>query len=274
MALQAITDLPEGTAAVGTELLEVSQLSETVTITGVTISALASDNSFNDSAAGLVTAGFAVGDGVNVVGFTGNVVNNIVKGVITVLTTGKMTIGGTDGDVIVDDAAGESVTISKWVSRRLTAQDIADLAGSGLPAGGADGDVLTKQSGTDFDADWAAPTGGGGGDTIYRIGFFFTGALAASEIVLLHTISDDCTFANDFAGSVADVGTNPAATFTLDVQVNGSSVGSIAISTSGVFTFLTTGGALALVAGDQVKVVGPATVGTAANVSITLKADI
>jgi hypothetical protein len=30
-----------------------------------------------------------------------------------------MTIGGTDGDVIVDDAAGESVTITKWTSARI-----------------------------------------------------------------------------------------------------------------------------------------------------------
>lgn len=109
----------------------ISQLSAAVTITGTTISALASDNSYNDSGSGFVAAGFAVDDYVNVVGFTGNVANNIFSGKITALTTAKMTIGGTDGNVIVDDAAGESVTISKWVSQRATAQDIADLAGGG-----------------------------------------------------------------------------------------------------------------------------------------------
>jgi hypothetical protein len=36
-----------------------------------------------------------------------------------------MTIGGSDGDVIVDDAAGESVTITKWVTRRASAQEVA-----------------------------------------------------------------------------------------------------------------------------------------------------
>lgn len=40
----------------------------------------------------------------------------------------KRVIGGTDGDVIVDDAAGEEVTISKWVTRRSSLQDMADLA--------------------------------------------------------------------------------------------------------------------------------------------------
>jgi hypothetical protein len=80
-------------------------------ITASTISAAAADNSFNDSGSGFIAAGFEVGDAVTVTGFTGDVANNIASGVITALTAGKMTIGGTDGDVIVDDAAGESVTI-------------------------------------------------------------------------------------------------------------------------------------------------------------------
>lgn len=126
-----ITDLDAAAILTGNELLEISQLSTAVTITGTTISAQASDNSFNDSAAQFISEGFAVGNRVNVVGFTGDVANNILVGTITVLTAGKMTIGGTDGDVIVDDAAGESVTISKWESHRATVQDIADLAAGG-----------------------------------------------------------------------------------------------------------------------------------------------
>jgi hypothetical protein len=82
------------------------------TITASTISADASDNSFNDSGTGFVSAGFEVGQSVTVSGFTGNTANNSTF-VITALTAGKMTIGGTDGDVIVTDAAGESVTISE-----------------------------------------------------------------------------------------------------------------------------------------------------------------
>jgi hypothetical protein len=81
------------------------------TITAATISAAAADNSFNDSGSGFVSAGFAVGMGVTVSGFTGDTANNLT-GIITTLTAAKMTIAGTDGDVIVDDAAGESVTIT------------------------------------------------------------------------------------------------------------------------------------------------------------------
>lgn len=89
-------------------------------VTATTISAAAADNSFNDSGLGFVAAGFLVGDEVVVSGFTGDVANNLASGVVTVLTAGKMTIGGADGDVIVDDAAGESVTIAT-VEGRLKA---------------------------------------------------------------------------------------------------------------------------------------------------------
>lgn len=85
-----------------------------VQIQGTTLSALASDNSFNDSGAGFVAAGFAVGDEVKIEGFTGNTANNIDIATITALTTTKMTIGGVDGDVIVDETAGDLVKISAW----------------------------------------------------------------------------------------------------------------------------------------------------------------
>jgi hypothetical protein len=82
------------------------------TITASDISAIASDNSFNDASGAFVTSGFQVGDVVTVAGFEGDTHNNIVGGVVTALTATKMTIGGTDGDVIVNDDAGESVTIT------------------------------------------------------------------------------------------------------------------------------------------------------------------
>lgn len=115
----------------GAEIVEISQLSTSVTKTATTISALASDNSYNDSGSGFVSAGFAVGDQVKVSGFTGNAANNIHSGTITALTASKMTIGGTDGDVIVDDAAGESVTITKWLTRRVTVSEIQSSGGGG-----------------------------------------------------------------------------------------------------------------------------------------------
>ena len=124
-----ISKLNPAAALTGAELTVVSQLSASVTITATTISAQASDNSYNDSANGFVAAGFTVGKAVKVTGFTGSSANNITSAVVTAVTAGKLTIAGTDGDVIVDDAAGESVTITQWETVRSTAQAVADLVG-------------------------------------------------------------------------------------------------------------------------------------------------
>jgi hypothetical protein len=125
---KAISGMTAAGTLTGLELVEVSQLSTTVTMTATTLSADGDDNSFNDSANGFITEGFTVGMRVKATGFTGNVANNIVSGRITALTAGKMTIGGTDGDVLVDDAAGESVTITAWSTVRTTVQEVADMA--------------------------------------------------------------------------------------------------------------------------------------------------
>lgn len=80
-----------------------------VTMTASTISALASDNSLNDSGSGFLTAGFAVGDLIDVTGFTGDVGNNQSNLKITSVTAGKIIVSG--GTALVDDTAGESVTV-------------------------------------------------------------------------------------------------------------------------------------------------------------------
>jgi hypothetical protein len=142
---QRISQMTDAGALTGDELVEVSRLSSTVTITASTISAQASDNSFNDSGEGFVAAGFAAGDQVSVSGFTGNAANNIFSASVTSVAIGKLTIAGSDGDVIVDDAAGESVTITKWETRRAAAEDF-----------GAGGDALTTNSLAQFAATTSA----------------------------------------------------------------------------------------------------------------------
>lgn len=100
----------------------------TATITASTLSALASDNSYNDSAAGFLAAGFKVNDVVHVTGFTGNAANNVIRGVATAVTPGKLMIGGTDGDVIVDAAEGESVTIKAYPAQNAIKCGTAGVA--------------------------------------------------------------------------------------------------------------------------------------------------
>ncbi len=177
-----ISQLAASAALTGAELVVVSQLSAAVTITASTLSASASDNSFNDSAAGFIAAGFAVGKAVKVSGFTGNAANNILSGVITALTAAKMTIGGSDGDVIVDDAAGEAVTITQWDSRRSTAQAVADLGGGGSGLGwfnvtayGAVGDGTTDDTAAIQAAIDAAAAANNGGVVYFPAGTYIVG---------------------------------------------------------------------------------------------------
>jgi hypothetical protein len=122
---KSISQLNAVSVAAGSDLIEVARLSSTITITRTDISAQASDNSYNTAGGNFVAAGFFVGQRVRVQGFTGNVANNILAAQVTAVTTAKLTIGGTDGDVIVDDAAGESVTITAWESQRASADQVA-----------------------------------------------------------------------------------------------------------------------------------------------------
>lgn len=148
-----ITEMTAASSLTGDELVEVSQLSPSVTITATTISAAASDNSFNDSGSGFVTAGFAVGDRVKVEGFTSSV-NNLFFGVIASVAAGKITIEAPEGDNILDEAAGDSVTITKWTTRRTTGQAIGDLGGGGgggaqtITESGTSANLLNSNAGT------------------------------------------------------------------------------------------------------------------------------
>jgi len=66
------------------------------------------------------------------------------------------------------------------------------------------------------------------------------------------------TLADDFSGSRAHVGTNPAATAVFTVKKNGASIGTISISTVGVATFLTSGtGVETFTAGDRLSIDAP-----------------
>lgn len=168
MATKRITDLSTSTALAGGELIEVSQLSATVRIAAATLSATAADNSFNDSAGGFLSAGFAVGDRVNSSGWSGFAANNVKSLVITTLTANKMTFAGTDGDVIIDAPAGNPIVLSKWTSAATSAADIAALADAG--GGSADyppfddnaGKVLAVND-TEDGVEWIDPPEGGGG---------------------------------------------------------------------------------------------------------------
>lgn len=102
--------------------------------------------------------------------------------------------------------------------------------------------------------------------------FFFIDTPPASQVLMMYTSTETLTFPANFSGSYGYCGTNPNVTYTMDVQKNGSTVGSVEISTAGAFTFTTTGDGVVLAPGDQLKVIAPATaVEDIANVSISFR---
>lgn len=58
--------------------------------------------------------------------------------------------------------------------------------GTGLPPGGTTGQVLTKQSSTDQDADWETPSGGGGGSGAMSVQDEIYKAVAEANMTMTH----------------------------------------------------------------------------------------
>lgn len=129
----------------------------------------------------------------------------------------------------------------------------SDAAGTTVtvPAGGSvivhqDHDDMVKVA--EFDGLAVAP---------YDVGLYLPGLPDDGAEVFKFTSVRPMGFPDNFPGSVGHCGTNPTATAAFDVVKNGSSIGSISISTSGVFTFNTTGGAVTLAAGDRLSLTAP-----------------
>lgn len=131
-------------AAAAADLLLLSRLSTTVVYTATTISAQASDNSLNDSAGQWLVEGFAAGMTIDVAGFTGTPGNNSGAPVIVSATASKLVLAGV---TLVDDAAGESVTVTAYESKRTTAQEVANLATAVAGTAHVVNGRLTTQSG-------------------------------------------------------------------------------------------------------------------------------
>jgi hypothetical protein len=126
------SQLADAVALTGAERLKLSRLSSTDVYTAGTISAAASDNSLNDSAASF--PGWLAPDlRINIADFTGDTGNNHGSAVIVTATTSKVVLRA--DTPLVDDAAGENVTLTAWESVSAEAQDVADLA---APGGGGD----------------------------------------------------------------------------------------------------------------------------------------
>jgi hypothetical protein len=109
-----------------------------------------------------------------------------------------------------------------------------------------------------------------GGDGLYRFGGSFTNTPLTAEKLLLHVVTDEVNLPANLVGSLFDVGVNPAGDWIADVQVNGDSIGTVTISSTGVVTKATT--AASLVPGDVVALIAPVAVdGVIADTSFTFR---
>lgn len=145
-----------------------SLLGKQDTITAITLAAVGATSTITDSGNGLLAAGFRPGDTITISGFTGTPANNQLTTVISVASTGaSMVIAGT----LVDDAAGESVTIT---SVAKTMKDILKnnviRVYSGSPPADADaaevGVLLLKMTLASGAMTPGAPTNGNNFDAI------------------------------------------------------------------------------------------------------------
>lgn len=96
------------------------------------------------------------------------------------------------------------------------------------------------------------------GSTVpYDVGCSITGKPDDNVEVMKFMAVRAIDFPDDFAGSYGHVGTNPTSTASFTIKKNGSTIGTISINTSGVFTFNTTGAGTSLAAGDRISVQTP-----------------
>lgn len=112
-------------------------------------------------------------------------------------------------------------------------------------------------------------------DVPYDIPLSFAGTPTAGQLMGKVVTVRDVAFPANFSGAAGHVGTNPAATFAIDVQDNGSTIGTISISTGGAFTFTTTSGTAKTVSsGHRLEFYAPANSpaeASIANIAATLK---
>jgi hypothetical protein len=145
--------------------------------------------------------------------------------------------------------------------------DLADVeAGTGTPVQGA---FLRY-----IDGVWQADTPDVATRATIDIVISKNGLLFNSQVLATIPITRNVWLPDDFVGAKFHCKTNPAATTVISVLKNGTQIGTVSISTSGVATFSTIAtGEEAFVAGDTLRIDGPSSAdATLADFGITFAA--
>ena len=112
-------------------------------------------------------------------------------------------------------------------------------------------------------------------ETPFKVVFAYPGIQPGATLIALCCFDVAVSFPANFSGSKGFCGTNPTATATYTVKKNSggtvTTIGTVAISTGGAFTFASTGGTLqSFAAGDVLLILTPASDATLADVAMTL----
>jgi hypothetical protein len=138
----------------------------------------------------------------------------------------------------------------------------ANTTGSVVPTNFKDMDDVSVAENSGNDGTFAMWDNGLGkwtnGREPYPVGWFFINPPYSGEVMLIHVAYRAWTLPASFTGSKGSCGVNPTSSFAMDVRKNGTSVGTITISTSGVVSF-TAASSVTFAAGDVLEVVAPAT---------------
>lgn len=166
--------------------------------------------------------------------------------------------------VFVVIARGSSVTVESAGSGGAGSIEVAEDQACMIHQ---DGQVLTPL----FFGDTSG-SGGGGSGLPLDLPLYIPGPIPANVTLTEIMVTSGFTLADDFVDSLGRVGVNPSVSTTLTVQRNGSSIGTIVISTAGAFTFTTSGsGSETFSVGQRLSVVSGTTDGLVANLAVTLK---
>lgn len=110
------------------------------------------------------------------------------------------------------------------------------------------------------------------GSNAYDVRSGFTTTPTSSQVLDTVMVGRALTIPANMSGSIGQIGTNPTGSFVIDVKDDGTTIGTITVSTGGSFTFATTSGTgKTVAAGSALTFVAPSSVdATAADAVYTI----